>query len=91
MRDYLYWCVREWLLGGDAMLPPDEDLAEELTALSYERDDKKGIRVMGKDAIRTALGRSPDKLDSLALTFAPRNAATKGIEWDSMGEGEIRL
>ena len=91
MRDYLYWCVREWLLGGDAMLPPDEALAEELTALTYERDDKKGIRVMGKDAIRKALGRSPDKLDSLALTFAPRNAATKGIEWDSMGEGEIRL
>jgi hypothetical protein len=71
MRDYLYWCIRDWLESGDAMLPPDEDLEEELTCLTYEEDERHGIRVMKKKDIKKALGRSPDKLDSLALTFAP--------------------
>jgi len=81
MRDYLYWCVRVWLESGDAMLPPDDDLEEELTVLTYERDDKQGIKVMGKDAIRSALGRSPDKLDSLALTFAPKDLPAEPVLW----------
>lgn len=71
MRDYLYWCIRDWLESGDAMLPPDEELEEELTALTYEEDERHGIRVMKKKDIKKALGRSPDKLDSLATTFAP--------------------
>ena len=72
MRDYLYWAVREWLRTEDAMLPPDGELEEELTVLTYERDDLQGIQVMKKKAMKQALGRSPDKLDSLALTFAPK-------------------
>jgi hypothetical protein len=76
MRDYLYWAVREWLRTEDAMLPPDDELAEELTCLTYERDDIQGIQVMKKKAMKQALGRSPDKLDSLALTFAPKTGPT---------------
>jgi len=76
MRDYLYWAVREWLRTEDAMLPPDDELEEELTALTYERDDLQGIQVMKKKEMKKALGRSPDKLDSLALTFAPKEGQT---------------
>ena len=71
MRDYLYWSVREWLRSDDAMLPPDEGLADELATPTYEKTVKGAIRVQSKDEMRTALGRSPDKLDALALTFAP--------------------
>jgi hypothetical protein len=83
MRDFLYWSVREWLRTGDAMLPPDDDLAEELTTLTYQRDELQGIQVMKKSAIRTALGRSPDKLDSLACTFAPKQAGVSYAEYDT--------
>jgi hypothetical protein len=79
MRDYLYWAVREWLRTEGAMLPPDDELAEELIVLTYERDDLQGIQVIKKKAMKKALDRSPDKLDSLALTFAPQG----GASWDS--------
>jgi len=81
MRDFLYWAVREWLRTEAAMLPPDEDLEEELTCLTYERDDKQGIKVMGKKAMKKALDRSPDKLDSLALTFAPEDTPADPVLW----------
>jgi len=51
-----------------AMLPPDEDLIEELQTPTYEVQNGK-IRVMPKDVMRELLLQSPDKADSLCLTF----------------------
>lgn len=71
-RDQLYWEVREWLAGGDAMLPPDDELLEELRTPTYEVRLRDGrIVVMSKTVGRQLLGRSWDRLDALALTFAP--------------------
>jgi intein/homing endonuclease len=77
MRDQLWWECREWLrtspndLTG-AMLPPDDELLEELSTPTYEEKDDQ-IRVMDKDRMKKALGgRSPDKSSSLILTFAPK-------------------
>jgi len=50
------------------MLPPDEQLLEELSTPTYEVLNGK-IRVMKKDVMRELLRRSPDRADALCLTF----------------------
>jgi hypothetical protein len=69
LRDQLYWEIREWLrTDPGAMLPPDEDLAEELAVPTYSVERGK-VCVMRKKTMRELLRRSPDRLDALALTF----------------------
>ena len=71
LRDQLWWSCREWLrTDTGAMLPPDELLIEELQTPTYEIMGGK-IRVMKKQTMRELLKRSPDRADSLCLTFAP--------------------
>lgn len=74
LRDQLWWSVREWLRKDEgAMLPPDEELLEELAVPTYAVA-KGVIKVMDKPTMKELLGRSPDKADALALTFAPASA-----------------
>jgi len=69
LRDQLWWACREWLrTDPGAMLPPDEWLNEELGAPTYQVEKGK-IRVMKKQTMREVLKRSPDRADSLCLTF----------------------
>lgn len=76
LRDQLYWAIREWLhKDNTAMLPPDPELEEELRALEYTVDGRGRIKVTNKDNLRKMLKRSPDKVDALALTFAPYERA----------------
>jgi hypothetical protein len=51
------------------MLPPSEELLEELAVPTYEIPDGK-IEVMKKDDMKEVLKRSPNYLDALAMTFA---------------------
>ena len=68
LRDQLAWSVREWLrTDGGATLPPDTELEEELSVLTYTIKNGK-IMVMDKDEIKEHLGRSSNKFDALALT-----------------------
>jgi hypothetical protein len=76
LRDQLWWSCREWLrdepsLGhsSSAMLPPDDELIDELTSPLYLIKGGK-IKITEKSILREMLGRSPDKADSLCLTFA---------------------
>jgi hypothetical protein len=70
LRDQLWWSVREWLrTDPGAMLPPDEQLLEELLVPNYKIENGK-IRIMKKDTMRELLRRSPDRADALCLTFA---------------------
>ncbi|BBO82475.1 hypothetical protein DSCO28_30410 [Desulfosarcina ovata subsp. sediminis] len=71
LRDELWWRVRDWLAGDQAMLPPDEQLLEELTVATYTIDDSGRIKILKKDEMRKQLQRSPDRADALCLTFAP--------------------
>lgn len=73
MRDQLWWKCREWLRTDTAMLPPDEELLEELHTATYEVKGKY-IRVMDKDTFKELLKRSPNSADALCLTFAPIKA-----------------
>ena len=79
LRDQLCWEVREWLRKDPgAMLPPDDELIEELEVLTYRIDAKTGkIKVMPKDQVKAKLGRSPDKFDSLKFTFHTRESGPR--------------
>lgn len=73
LRDQLWWSMREWLRSDPgAMLPPDEELIEELLSVQYEVVGRF-IEVTKKPEMRKRLGRSPDRADALALTFAPES------------------
>ena len=73
LRDQIWWACREWLRADtSAMLPPDEQLIEELKTPTYEVQNGK-IRVMKKVTMRELLKRSPDKADALCLTFFQPN------------------
>jgi len=70
IRDQLWWSVREWLRSDKgAMLPPNNDLLEELATPTYSVNNGK-LKVMSKDVMKALLHRSPDYADSLCLTFA---------------------
>ena len=69
LRSQLWWACREWLrTDTGAMLPPDNDLLEELATPTYEVRSGK-IEVMAKPTMRELLKRSPDRADALCLTF----------------------
>lgn len=71
LRDQLWWATREWLrTDNTAMLPPDEQLIDELLCPTYEIPFGK-IMVMRKDEMRDMLKRSPNRADALCLTHAP--------------------
>ena len=67
-RAECYGGVKAWLRG-DVDLFKDDELREELVGLEYDlRRDR--VLLEDKDDIRDRIGRSPNKADALALTFA---------------------
>ncbi|WP_311221355.1 MULTISPECIES: LAGLIDADG family homing endonuclease [unclassified Acidovorax] len=75
-RAEYYWLLREALdpTNPDPIaLPPDQELLGDLTAPRYKvvtMGRSAAILVSSKDDIRLVLGRSPDKGDAVAMTFA---------------------
>lgn len=67
-RSEMYFRMADWIKGGGA-LPNDPKLKEELCATTYVFQKDK-FRIVEKDIIKDAIGRSPDRSDALALTFA---------------------
>ncbi len=71
LRDQIWYSTMIWLKDDPgAMLPPDDELIEELLAPSYWVYNGKVI-ITSKDSMKESLGRSPDKAESLILSFAP--------------------
>ena len=75
-RAEMYWRLREALdpTSLDPIaLPPDQELLGDLTAVRYKvvtMGKAAAIQMRSKDEIREMLGRSPDKGDAVAMTFA---------------------
>ena len=75
-RAEMYWRLREALdpTSPDPIaLPPDQELLGDLTAVRYKVvtiGKAAAIQMRSKDDIREMLGRSPDKGDAVAMTFA---------------------
>lgn len=61
--------MKEWLATGQ--IPDDDDLDMQLTSLDYGYDAKFRIQLQSKKDLKKNGGKSPDKADSLALSFVP--------------------
>jgi len=75
MRAYCYWAVRDALdpqYGQEFAIPRDDELAEELHETKWKVRSSGEIIMEEKEEIKGRLGRSPDKADSLALSFFPK-------------------
>jgi len=75
-RAEMYWRMREALDPDNPepiYLPPDAELKADICAVRYKVvtiGKVSAIQIRSKDEIREMLGRSPDKGDSVAMTFA---------------------
>lgn len=61
--------MRDWLATGE--IPDDDILADELTSLDYGYDGLFRIQLQSKQDIKKNGGKSPDRADSLAISFIP--------------------
>lgn len=61
--------MREWLEHGQ--IPDDDQLGEELISLDYGYDAQFRIQLQSKKDCKKNGGKSPDRADSLALSFIP--------------------
>lgn len=79
-RSEMFHAVRDWLEEGGC-LPQDDMLEQELSILSCVETMNGRAMLIKKDDIREKIGRSPDRADALALTFAspvkPRNSGRR--------------
>jgi hypothetical protein len=66
-RSEAWGLMKEWLAHG--WIPDDDDLATQLTSLLYGYDARMRIQLEGKKEARKRGVKSPDKADSLALSF----------------------
>ena len=75
------WCqLRDWLRLGGAIPKEDVELRADLAAPRYGfADDGHRLKLESKDRIKERLGRSPDRGDALALTFAVPVAAANPV------------
>lgn len=73
LRDQLWWMTMVWLRDDSgAMLPDDQDLADELCTPIYWKGEKDGkIRVSTRDTMISLLGRSPDRASALIMLNSP--------------------
>ncbi|CAN5872375.1 hypothetical protein BH11GEM2_BH11GEM2_06730 [soil metagenome] len=67
LRAAAHWRLRELLERGEAALPRDAELEEELLALEWQLSPSGLIQILSKDLIRRTLGRSPDKADAVVM------------------------
>ena len=69
-RSECWGTMRDWLAHGQ--IPDDNDfLAEELTSLDYGYSATFQIQLQSKKDIKKNGGKSPDRADSVALSFVP--------------------
>lgn len=72
LRAEVYWNLRTILQNDTGEIPQDVALREEALAMEWSEDSKGRIVMIGKDELRKAIKRSPDRLDAgtIALAFA---------------------
>lgn len=77
-RSEMYFEMAEWVKAG-GQLPDDSELKEELCATTFVYQGDK-FRIVEKELIKDKIGRSPDKADALALTFAFPVSSTSKLD-----------
>ncbi|SDF29256.1 phage terminase large subunit [Epilithonimonas hungarica] len=66
LRSQVYWQLRNDFVNGNIGNLNNEGLKLELQSITYEIYSDKTVKIIGKDAIKRILGKSPDLADSLA-------------------------
>jgi hypothetical protein len=66
-RSECWGTMKDWLAHGE--IPDDDTLADELTSLDYFHDGLFRIQLESKKDAKKNHGKSPDRADSLALSF----------------------
>ena len=89
-RAAAYWMLRQRLEDGELALPPNDQLADELTTIRWRVNSSGQIALEPKDRVRERLGRSPDTADALAAAVWVQEAAsapipTTEVVWDPTG------
>ena len=70
-RSEMWDNIQAWLSSSpQVQLPEDEKLFDELTGINKKYDRRGRLQLEEKDEVKKRIGRSPDKADALALTFA---------------------
>nr|QRW43104.1 MAG: terminase large subunit [Caudoviricetes sp.] len=83
LRAFMWAQMRDWF-DGPVSIPPDDALASELTALRY-RFKGAEMLIEAKDEAKKRGIKSPDRADSLALTFAYPLPVAAPIKFKSWG------
>lgn len=68
-RSEAWGTMRDWLAHGE--IPDDDILASELSSLDYGHDALFRIQLQSKKDAKKNGGKSPDRADSLAISFVP--------------------
>jgi len=69
--------MKDWLKAGE--IPDDEALVDELCSLDYGYDALFRIQLQSKKDMKKNGGKSPDKADSLAISFVPELIERKHV------------
>lgn len=91
-RAQAWWRFREALNpdqpgGSEVCLPPDPELAAELS-VPMLIPDKRDIQIESKKDIRKRLGKSPDKADAVVMAWEPGDKAQKRKQASNRGGGQ---
>ncbi|RKX24371.1 MAG: hypothetical protein DRP45_08370, partial [Candidatus Zixiibacteriota bacterium] len=79
LRAEMWYRMKEWIEAG-CDIPDDTELGEQLVGLEYDYTPKEQIRLEKKEDMKSRGMSSPDRADSLALTFAyPIHQPTAGM------------
>lgn len=70
-----YWGLRERFQAGDIAIPPDEELAAQISSIRYKFDSRGRIQIESKDEMKKRGLPSPDKADALVMAFARSGSA----------------
>lgn len=83
LRAYLWWQMREWFMGHDVKIPAEESghLIGEATDVHYTLTSTGKIVIEGKKDMLERGVPSPDRADSLMLTFAGSIVTTD--DWEA--------
>lgn len=74
-RSECWGAMKDWLAHG--AIPDDDELAQQISSLDYGYDAKMRIQLQSKKDAKKEGKSSPDKADSLALSFIPDLIDTK--------------
>lgn len=70
LRAQLSWALRERFYSGDIAIPPDEELAAQLSSIKYSYTSKGQRKIESKEDMKKRGLKSPDCADAIMLAFA---------------------